>query len=529
MRQTVRAVGAVAAVLAISVLFFAGWAGAQSSQSGAPALTLLEALQSTLKLHPALLLQEQQVAIDRGLLQQKGGQFDTAVNAGFSQDHTETPLTQLERAQVQAAGITTSSESSNLTTLSAGASKQFRNGISITPTFQNIRTTGNLEPTGVNLSNLLFQVNVPLIRGHGRSAVASQESAARIEVNAGELDLQQSASDLLENTATSYWALLAALQNLRVANGSEQRGQIYVQNVQTLIDADRVPKAEIYQVQANVAERTVQRIEAEQAVVAARQGLALAMGLGPARMMQVGDPSQDFPAPAAPPAVNSALINANFELAEKNRADLLAAEQRIDEARTVLAGTRNLTRPRFDLSFNTGYSGLKEGTGVGRYIAAPFQGLQGPDAFAGVNYSFPLANDEALGQLRQSQASMDQSRLRLQQVQRQVMADVVVALEGVAHAAKEVDSARQAVDAYQKALEGEREKYRLGVGSLIDVLTMEDRLTGALQSQVAATESYAAALAQLRHATGTIVPPGAPLDSVKPDVFLTLPKSATAP
>jgi outer membrane protein TolC len=524
-KQIVRAVGIVAITVAVYFFWPATGARADGNQPAPPGLTLLEALQSTLALHPSLRIQQQQVDLGRGLRQQASGQFDTVLDAGLSQDHTDTPLTQLERAQVEAAGITTSNETSNLTTLAAGATKQFRNGVSIAPSFQNIRTTGNLEPTGVNLSNLLFQVNVPLMRGHGRGAVAAQETAAGIEVGAGQFDLNQTISDLLAGTATSYWALLAAQRNLQVALGSEERGKIYVQNVQTLIDADRVPKAEIFQVDANLSERTVQRIEAEQAVVETRQSLALAMGVGPGRMTQIGDPSQDFPVPSTLPAVTSALIDATFQLAEKNRADLLAAEQRIDEARTLLAGSRNLTRPQLNLSFNTGYSGLEEGTGVSKFFASPFRGLQGPDAFAGVNYSVPITNNTALGQLRQSQASVEQARLRLQLVQRQVMADVVDALEGVAHAAKEVAVARQAVEAYRKALEGEREKYRLGVGSLVDVLTIEDRLTGALQSQVGAAESYAVALAQLRRATGTIVPPAAPVSKLDVTVFFTLPEA----
>jgi len=50
---------------------------------------------------------------------------------------------------------------------------------------------------------------------------------------------------------------------------------------------------------------------------------------------------------------------------------------------------------------------------------------------------------------------------------------------GVRNAALQLQRAREAVASSQVALEGEREKYRLGVGQLVDVLTMEDRLTTA--------------------------------------------------
>jgi outer membrane protein TolC len=63
----------------------------------------------------------------------------------------------------------------------------------------------------------------------------------------------------------------------------------------------------------------------------------------------------------------------------------------------------------------------------------------------------------------------------------------------------------------------------LGVGSLIDVLTMEDRLTTALRNEVSANMAYALALAQLRAATGTIVLPSQVVQSIAPDLFYTPP------
>jgi outer membrane protein TolC len=103
------------------------------------------------------------------------------------------------------------------------------------------------------------------------------------------------------------------------------------------------------------------------------------------------------------------------------------------------------------------------------------------------------------------------------------MASVVTAVGGVRNAALQLQRAREAVASSQAALEGEREKYRLGVGQLVDVLTMEDRLTTAEQNQVTAELGYALALTQLRFATGSIVEPDKAVQSVDHEVFLTVP------
>jgi outer membrane protein TolC len=96
-------------------------------------------------------------------------------------------------------------------------------------------------------------------------------------------------------------------------------------------------------------------------------------------------------------------------------------------------------------------------------------------------------------------------------------------LNAVCNTAAQVDRAREAVVSFQAALQGEREKFSLGFSSVVDVLTVEDRLTTAMTSQVNAELSYAIALTQLRSATGTIVESGKAGYSVTQDVFFSVP------
>jgi len=93
----------------------------------------------------------------------------------------------------------------------------------------------------------------------------------------------------------------------------------------------------------------------------------------------------------------------------------------------------------------------------------------------------------------------------------------------VRSAALQLEKVNQSVAFFRTALDNEREKYRLGVGSLVEVLTVEDRLTGVLVAQVQAELGYAVALARLRQGTGTIVEPDKAVQRVDPAVFLTLP------
>jgi outer membrane protein TolC len=228
-----------------------------------------------------------------------------------------------------------------------------------------------------------------------------------------------------------------------------------------------------------------------------------------------------------PTDVNS--LRSFIERSLASRPDLLASRKRVESARVLTVAARNQLLPQVNLVFSTGYSGLKEGRRPDQYFGSIVQGIHGPDAAAGVQYQFPLANNFAQGQLVQAEAGVKQAQSRVDDVSRSISAAVAVALNGVQAAKLRLDKARESVDYYQTALNGERDKYRLGIGSLVDVLTIEDRLTNATVGLVQAQLAFARVLIDFRFATGTIVAPESISQSISNDVFLTLPFTGTGP
>ncbi len=522
-RRSALAVGALVLVCGVRTL-------GQSSSPSPPPLDLIEALQSTLTNQPALHIGEQQVLATRAIRRQASGPFDTVIGTRLSQNRINNPLTMFQQEQAGLLGIITNNQVDNVTTLDIGATKEYRNGMTISPNLLATRATDNIyDIGGVNLTTVSFQVTVPLLRGRGRDVVAATETAAGIEVEASLLDLNQTISALLANTAVSYWNAVGAAKNLEVAKGSEARGKIYVENVKTLIAAGRVPEAESHQVNANLATRSAARIAAEQGLLAAREQLALAMGMSTDQMATVGMPVEDFPTDDAQvlDALNSHPLEAFYNSALERRADYLAAKKREAEQKKLVTPARNALLPQLNLNLSTGYSSLDEGTGIVNFFSSPGKAPRGPDLGLGVTYQFPPSNNAANGALMLAQANLRQAELRTLQTSQGIMASVVTAVGGVRNAALQLQRAREAEVASQAALDGEREKYRLGVGQLVDVLTMEDRLTVAEQNKVAAELAYALALTQLRFATGSIVEPDQVVQSVDREVFFTVPEPST--
>jgi outer membrane protein TolC len=497
----------------------------QESPSGR--LTLQEALESTLSRHPQARIGEQQVAASRGVLREASGIFDPVYASGLQQSFAPTPLT---TAQQDPGGGGPNSAALNLTSFNASASRLYRNGITGGPVVELDRARDRLlNAGGINQSRLAYQITIPLLRNKGAEVVAAQEISAGVQVQASQLDLNQTFTDLLTNTAVGYWDLVGAMRMLEVAIGSEQRGQMLVENVDALVRAERIPRNDTNEVRANLDDRIAGRIAAEQQVVVARQQLALAMGLPPESMASLADPAEDFPEGIGATANDPEAIRRYIDLALSQRSDYLAARKRVDAARTLLALAKNGLRPIFDLTFSAGYSGLREGVYPPSYLASLFHGVRGPDAMAGLRYEFAPRNNAAAGRMAQTEVSIRQAELRAADTARGITAAVVVALAGVRNAGLRLEKAREAVTAFQSALDGEREKYRLGFGSLVNILTIEDRLTATLAVEVQARLDAAVELAHLRQATGTLVEPNAAAPRADGRAFVTLPVTFPVP
>jgi hypothetical protein len=177
------------------------------AQTPTGTLTLQEALESTLRQHPQGHIREQQVAASRGALREATGIFDPVYASGMQQSFATTPLTTIEQ------GFTGSGPSSRprILQVSSGGASGYRTASRRTDR-QLHRSRDRLSnASGINHSRLAYQITILLAqpgrndhpRGCGRWVEASQ------------LDLNQTLSDLLSNTAVSYWLLVGATRLLK--------------------------------------------------------------------------------------------------------------------------------------------------------------------------------------------------------------------------------------------------------------------------------------------------------------------------
>ena len=494
-------------------------------------LTLVEAVQATLAQDLSIRQQDAQIERQAANLLAARSPFETSLSTTASYGRDRSPLTALQRTQFD--GITETI--SDATGLEASAQRLFRSGLVLRPSLTLSRSNldvggtlaGDARPVFVadNLARFELLAVQPLLRGRGSAVVAAGERAARLGVDAARHQRDHVASLRVLNTVLAYWQYVAAAQRLAIVDESQARAIRLFDEMTRLVDADRLPRADLDPLRADLADKEATAVLAAQAVDVARQQLGQAMGLTQEQARRLAPASDDFS--ALPDALDSADIALDFQAltaqAMQRRNDLAAQQGVLGAADVLRRAAGQQRRHRLDLSAAVGYTGLDNGDAVGQFFSPVATNVGGLNFSAALRYDLPVSNRAARGAYAQADADYSAERLAEEQVMRQIAFDVDLARDDVAASAAAYSSTRRAVGFHRQALESERAKFRQGFSTLFNVILFQDRLTFAESRWIDAQARLAAALVRLRFETGTLPLPSAQSGPLRLDGFTSLP------
>lgn len=468
-----------------------------ASETGA-GLRLDDALRLTLSRQPGILLAIEERRAAAGSLDAVAGRFDPLLLSSWTRSRQSDPVLPgegppgLDRLQT------------DLTTFRISAGTFMRTGQTVTLSTDTTLLEENPGAPGVNRGRVFLTLAQPLLRGRGTAATAAEERSARLDLAAANHDLAHTVSQSVLRTTQEYWNYVAATRNLDIAAGSLARGEQLESESLQLIKADRMPAADIKQITASVAERRRALTQAEQTLRQARHNVGLAAGLAPESFDTLPLPSDDFPRWTE--VLRHALdVERLTRLAFESRTDFQSARRRLESAEALGEGARNAVKPRLDLSLGAGFIGAEQAGGLGPYVSGLASNRQGPTVSTGVSFEWPTANRTALGVAAQVDALRRQSQIVLDDLTRNIRSQVALAVTDVLSRAVQAKTAHEAVVLYRSAIEDERQKLRMGVSTVIDLVLTEDRYTRSLLDEALAGAAYGSAVARLRFVTGRLV------------------------
>lgn len=467
-------------------------------------LTLGDVLREALRLNPNISLQQQQVLVNRGIEMQALGQFDPLISGVVSRNRDPRPL---RRDEVAAFG--TNTQIANTIGYSLGVQQPLRTGVTVGANVDVSTVSDNvLQSAGVppqTAGRVSFTVRAPLGRNSGTEATTANLSAAEAELVAARYDLVFTNAQTLLSTTFAYWDYLARLRRLDIARDAETRSLRIADETRRLVAADQLPAAEMQLVLASASDRAGTRVSAEQAVAEARRVLALQIGLPVERLAAMPPPADDFPASTGQPLALDTRIHDLLDIAYTRRADFEAAKHRERAARHRVELARSGLKPQVDLTLGAGYGTLVENRAPFDIFGILGQNRAGPTLFATLAAEIPVRNNAAEGFFLAQSALLSASNIRVKTVVDTIGANVLTDVQALVRSAQQLAQSVETTRYYERTLENEQTKRRLGLATLIDVINVEDRLTNALLVEVQSRQIYANAIAQLRFDLGTIV------------------------
>ena len=307
--------------------------------------------------------------------------------------------------------------------------------------------------------------------GKNRAALAaatSEQRAAGIDVRQAEL--------LLTTGIASAYVDLARLFTLREVRTAE----LTIRESSRKLVSDRVrngldTRGNLAQAEAQTATARGALTAADQAIALRRHQIAMLVGAGPDRGLEIARPTLSVASlRGLPTGVTTDLIG--------RRPDIVAARERVEAAASRIKVARADFYPAINLSALVGVQSL----GLSNLIAGDsLFGSVGPAATLPIFHGGALAGQYrgARAQYDEAVAAYDRSVLTAYQE----AADAVTSQQMVA---RRLTDARAALTASTEAYDIARRRYQGGLSTYLDVLTVEDRL---VQARTAVAELEAAA------------------------------------
>jgi outer membrane protein TolC len=465
-----------------------------SLQSPSATLSLVDAVQTTLRRSPVIQNAVAQLHEAEAMLNVARGPYDPQILAGVSQSHTTTPVlpgAAIVVGQTQLATDTTSA--------SIGASIATVLGTTITP---NIGLSRVYQQANIPIMASGFQsdagqyatvgVNIvqPLLRGAGTVGAASALASAKRARDAAVHALNGATQMQIYSVIVAYFQLVAAEQDLDLLRLEEAEDRKIVDDTRQLVQGHQRPRADLPGVEGGLANRMREVMEAEDARVQAVYALALAMGLG-------ADGTADFRTEDAfpDPSLSTPDTETILRLAKHDRGDLLAAHDNVAAADELVRGAQHNTLPQLNLALSLGYAGALEQDGIGPFFAALGNNIPGVNASAGLTLALPVLNTAQLADRDLKRSLREEAKVDEDDLQRQLPIQVTSTLKDLELSRKALAAAIEAVKQFQQEVTDQRDKVHEGVGTVTDLVLTEELLITAQEGRAADDMKCASALA----------------------------------
>ena len=329
----------------------------------------------------------------------------------------------------------------------------------------------------VALSYLLFDFG-------GREAEVEQ---ARQTLAAANFIHDQAIQDVILRTEQAYYDYLDAKALLAAQASTVQERRTSLDAADARHNAGVATIADVLQARTALSQAELNRESIEGQLRIIEGTLATVLGSPATTRYEFGDLPLDVPAQHVTEQVEELITRATA-----GRPDLAATRAEAERAHARIQQVRAEGLPSFVINSNAGRSIVSGGRSFTPYSAVV--AMRFP-VFTGFRNTYDV---------RAAQIEADLAKENVRSLEQQVGLQVWTSYYSLQTATQRLTTSRDLLASAQQSADVARDRYKAGVGNILDVLTAEAALESARAQEVQARADWFLAVAQLAHDTGTL-------------------------
>ncbi|MDF9797422.1 outer membrane protein [Catalinimonas alkaloidigena] len=339
------------------------------------------------------------------------------------------------------------------------------------------QTSGDFTDEQVNRLNGGLSANITLFNGFRIiNTIKQRQHAAESQL----YQINQTKQDVVFNVSQQYLQVLLNQELLRIAKANLEQQNELAESIRIFVEAGTRNIADQYNQEAEAKRAALTVVESDNQLKISRVQLI--------RLLQI-DPFKDWI--FSEPALSQAeLLQENISLEQTyntaiaNRPDIRQQETSIEANKYGLKAMRGLYYPRLILGYElySQYSDLEVRYGFSEQL---FDINQSQVLY--LNLSIPIFNNlSTKTQVQRSKQLLNNSMLDMEDLERNIFEQVQTAIADYETAQERIVAAEAQVRAAEKALEAEKERFRLGVGNILDLTRVNAAYVEALSTKAQA-------------------------------------------
>jgi outer membrane protein TolC len=337
---------------------------------------------------------------------------------------------------------------------------------------------------GKEMTDLGLILQLPLYTGGQLSGASAAAGHTR---DALEQTLSRASQILEFDVARTAYKILGQVKQLESIIFSQQVLKQDKERIQAMVDARKAARVDLLRVDVRLAKIDQARVSAENSLYGAWQEMFRLMGKNdplPPKLPEID--GSLLPVPSLPDTGDA------LEKAVENRPDIKALDSRVAAQKQKAISARGKALPQISLKGNYGY----------RFMADPNDYPQGTDdsdfrGSIGVNLDLPLFEGGRIrAEIHREQALLASIENQRHSLGLLVQKEVRTAVLDMTSAMQRVNTQKTAVAQARDALAIEQEKYRLGKGTILDVLDAQNAMLEIETEYYRAAADYHTAVAE---------------------------------